>query len=446
MASSNRTNAVVTSTPLWLILTFVFLNSMGSGVITTGFVFLAQTYNFSPRMGYVMGLAQGITYIVGALFVGPCLARLGRESGRIKSRTVLVLLMLMLTGLCLLPLLIRAFNPASAALVTWPFWMLVLGYSMLTGVLWPIAESYMSGGRSGQSLRSAMGTFNVVWSSSLVVAYWSMGPLIGSNTLETIAGVGAVHLACLGLLIFFTPEPAVHLSEAHAVAPESYRRLLGVIRIQLPTSYMVYSALTPFLPIACASLNIPKHWATPLAATWLTTRVLTFAVLQRWHGWHGRWATAWVGSLVLMVGFGLAVLSTSIARLPGSGTTVGIAALILGLGFFGIGMGVIYCAALYYAMAVGNSQVDAGGKHEALIGLGYGAGPVCALMALSMADAGWLAEGRALWPITGGHFEVVMLILVAVAAGGLVAWSLIRASGHSDKRTPTGRNSGESGG
>jgi hypothetical protein len=306
---------------------------------------------------------------------------------------------------------------------TWPFWVLVLGYSALTGVLWPIAESYMSGGRSGPALRSATGTFNVVWSSALVVAYWLMGPLVKPHPLLVIVGVGVIHLGSVGLLAFFTSFPAAHKHEDHHPAPPVYARLLGVFRMQLPTSYLVYSALTPYLPRACDALAIADDWRTPLAATWLAARVLAFAGLQRWHGWHGRWATAWAGSFVLLLGFGAAVLSGTIGR--HAGREAGIAALIAGLAVFGVGMGIIYCAALYYAMAVGNAQVDAGGKHEALIGVGYGAGPICGLAAI-----GLVGPGRPLAAVSGGEFEVVMLVLVATLAAAMVGWSLWRALGH----------------
>ena len=36
----------------------------------------------------------------------------------------------------------------------------------------------------------------------------------------------------------------------------------------------------------------------------------------------------------------------------------------------------------YYGMAVGNAEVESGGKHEAVIGLGYLGGPLLALVGL----------------------------------------------------------------
>ncbi len=417
-------------TPLSAVMVFTFLNSLGGGVVTTGFSFLSESaYGFSPGQNYWLGLAQGVTYIVGALGVGPVMTAAMRRSRRVSPRLVLGLLTVALAMLCALPWLISSVGMKAS----WPFWVLVTGYSVLTGVLWPVTESYLSGGRSGPVLRSATGLFNVVWSSALVVAYWAMGPMLGSHALLVIVGVGALHLTSIGLLGSFTVRPAEHVHEEHSPTPEVYPRLLAVFRMQLPTSYLVYSALTPFLPLACAELGITTDWKTPLVSVWLASRVLTFAVLQRWHGWHGRWATTLVGSMLLLTGFGVAVLSTAAAAHWGIGRAGGVAALVLGLAVFGVGMGVIYSSAIYYALAVGRAEVDAGGKHEALIGAGYGAGPVCGLVAVAAANAGWLRPDAALGPITGGQFQVLMLLIVAAIAGGVVAMSLWRARSHSGK-------------
>ena len=68
-----------------------------------------------------------------------------------------------------------------------------------------------------------------------------------------------------------------------------------------------------------------------------------------------------------MIGVGTALLA------PGK------LGLMVGLLFFGVGMGLTYYAALYYALAVGHAAVDAGGTFEALIGLGHCVGPLLGL-------------------------------------------------------------------
>ncbi len=407
--------------PLGAVLAFTFFNSVGGGVVTTGFSFLADSaYGFSPAQNYFLGLLQGIVYVAAALAAGPALHWAIRRVPGLSTRRTLVLIMLLLGAFCTLPWLARGTSGGGA----WALWLLIGGYSALTGVLWPITESYMSGGRSEARLRSATGAFNVVWSSALVVSFWIMGPLKQHHSLELVLGVGILHLACAGLLVAFTPNPAAHVHEHHAPAPESYPRFLGVFRVQLVTSYMVFSALTPFLPVACKSLQISEHLQTPVAATWLASRVVAFALMQRWHGWHGRWATAFVGAVLLLAGFGVAVMSPSIAAATGRPT--GVVALVAGLAAFGLGMGAIYFAALYYAMSVGNAQVDAGGKHEAMIGLGYGGGPVFGLLAIYSVSAAPGSTGT-------GNFQTLMLMFVATVSVGLIGWSLWRARRHANR-------------
>ena len=71
-------------------------------------------------------------------------------------------------------------------------------------------------------------------------------------------------------------------------------------------------------------------------------------------------------------GFGLVVLAPTIHL------------MLVGFVVFGVGMGMVYYTALYYAMAVGRAEVDAGGVHEALIGVGYTIGPAAGLLGTAL--------------------------------------------------------------
>jgi hypothetical protein len=78
-------------------------------------------------------------------------------------------------------------------------------------------------------------------------------------------------------------------------------------------------------------------------------------------------------------------------------------------------VGTIYAGAFYYAMAVGAAEVEAGGKHEALIGAGYCLGPVCGLLAGKAVEMGWIGSDR---------FGIAVMAAVGVVSvlGVLVAW------------------------
>jgi len=410
--------ATQTPCPLWAILAFTFIGSLGSGIVTNGIFFLAKhTYGFSDTENYLLGLLEGLTYIVGALGAGPVI-RSFRESPRGTTRGVLLCILIGLATACTLPILTR--TPFK-----WSVWSLVGCYAPISGALWPIVESYVSGGRSGPALRSALGRFNIVWSSATVAGYWVIGPLVQSQGALAIFLVAIVHVASLALFPFLGAEPARHIHEDHEPHPPIYRQLLVTFRVLLPTSYLVVMALSPFLPTLLDRLGVAIAWQTPLAATWMAGRLVTFTLLERWHGWHGRWYPAIAGFALLLGGFAVAVLCPHLGS--GSGAT---ALMLIGLGSFGVGMATIYAAALYYAMEVGQAEVEAGGKHEALIGLGYTGGPACGLLAGAAVQSGLIATDS---------FEPAVLMIVgavALGAGGVAANRSWKAAAGSETPHP----------
>jgi hypothetical protein len=362
-----------------------FINSLGTGVVTNGIFFLATSaYSLGTKGNFALGILLGITYIAGAKAVGPLLVWLKR-SPRHSTRGAFHLIVVLCALLCGLPMLARFMGAQGS----WPVWVLVGLYSPLTGCIWPITEAYLSGGRRGHTLRSALGTFNVIWSVALVVALWGIGPFVKSFPLEVIAGLGLLHLSTIALIRLLPAEPAAHPDEHHEPHPEVYHRLLNLHRFLLPLTYLIVSTMSPYLPTAMAALSVKDVWQTPLAATWHATRVGGFLWLQFDHRWHGRWWMPIAASSCILVGFAAVMLAPQIGAItngsaPGLGPALWV--LAFGLGLLGIGVAAIYTGALYYAMEVGSAQVDAGGTHEALIGTGYTLGPAIGLVATIAVD------------------------------------------------------------
>lgn len=398
-------------------LLFTFLNSIGSAVVYAGVFFLSRSqYGFSDQDNFKLALVYGLTYIPAALGIGPLLRRLAPLG--IPPRSVLVFIMLMMAAMCLLPYgasLLEQPGMLPADRARWPIWTAVGIYSPLSGALWPIVESFLAGGRSERELRSAIGKFNICWSSALVVTLLAMSPLVESHALAVLNGLALVHASCAVLLRWFAPRPGSHPEHHAHQPPAQYVKLLGVLRFLLPTAFLFISALSPYIPSVIKSLHVPPRLETVVAATWYAARVGTFFAMERWHGWHGRWSTPIAGLVFLGVSFGAVVL----APLAGVGT--GLAVLLVGLVGFGIGVGIIYAASLYYAMEVGSDGVDAGGMHETLIGIGYSVGPLCGI-------AAGTAVTRKLVP--DEKFQVVMLGLVIGIAVLVSAMAIARANKH----------------
>lgn len=395
--------------PLAALIVVTALNSFGTGMVQNGVYFITrQAYGWDRTQNYQLAVALGATYIAGAFAAGPLVHRLRRAAG-LSTRAVLAWIVGIMSVLCTLPAIAAAAGWQGA----WPVWALIIIYSPLSGVLWPLVESFVSGARSGDGLRKTIGLWNVVWSAAVFLSYWAMAPLIEPVPLLALAGLGGLQLVSVAFILAFTPEPGAHDEDQHEPHPPVYRDLLTAFRLLLPTSYFVLSALGPYLPDALARLGVEGQWATIVASVWLGARVVTFLVLGRSQGWHGRWSPAVVGGGLLLAGFALCVLAPrwsgwlGLETEPGRIDLAGLGTLIAGLAAFGAGMATIYTAALYYAMEVGKAEVAAGGTHETLIGVGYTAGPALGLGASLAVHSGTMPEAQ---------FEPVVLTGVGVVA------------------------------
>jgi MFS family permease len=259
--------------------------------------------------------------------------------------------------------------------------------------------------------------FNLSWASCQVVTFWVMALFMTSvpAALLAIPVLGASHVLAMALIPRLRPEPAPHGEGGHphsARETARYRELLGRHRLLLILSYVAFSALNPLLPsILGERLRVADHWATPLTSVWMIARVASFWFMGAWGGWHGRGATLVWPATLLLLGLGLSLLATN-AWMLGAG-----------LALFGAGMGAIYSAAFYYAMEVGSAGVDAGGKHEAFIGMGYTLGPV-----VGVGAGGLIAAGVA-GPESRSMLTLVCVLGVVGAGAAIGFWKDRRSVG-----------------
>lgn len=402
--------------PLWAVLSFTFVASIGTAVATAGVPFLAHSaYGYGEVGVFGLALLYGVVYIPGALGVGPALRRMAARHDWLTSGRLLGGICLVLGVLAALPLLTRP-GTRGSAMGPWAIWLMMGAQGLLSGAMWPIVESYLSGGRRGERLRHATGLFNITWGGCIVLTLAALGPFVKPHPLEALAAVLPVYVLCAVLTRWMGHEPARSLPDAHPTLPGRYKRLLSVFRVQLPMSFLLVAVLEPVSPFLIASVAIDDPWRAPAAAVWLATRVAAFVVLARWHGWHGRWAMPIIAAAFLLVGFAALTIGPNFQNLALARTMV-----LAGLAVLGWGVGMIYTGALYYAMEVGDAQIDAGGKHEAFIGLGYLGGPIVGLLAHGLAQPQGPIAARS---------SLILLVLagtVVVALGlGSVAWAMAR--------------------
>ncbi len=408
--------------PLGWTLAFTWVNSLAASALTVGIFFVVQkAYGFTEGDNLRLGLLMGVCYIPGAVGVGPGLRRLADRLPWLSTRGALAFLVLTLAAI--------AAAPALAHGARWIIWPAVGAHLLLSGALWPIVESYMSGGRSGRDLRTSAARFNVCWSSASFAVMWLAAPLLAGDPLRVLLVAAALHAASCLLLPLLPQEPGKHVHEEHAPHPPVYTRLLVVFRWLLPTGYVLAYCLSPLMPSLVARVGLGDakfrfaglEWAVGavIASAWLFSRIGTFSLFALWHGWHGRWATAVVTGATMVAGFALAVTAGSLE------------ALLAGLVLFGLGLGGVYAAALYYVLEVGKAEVDAGGSHEALIGLGYTLGPLAGLAGLEGAKR----IGGDVW--TAPRLTAVITgALCALALTGAL-WQSLR-TGRRNDRAPVG--------
>ena len=348
------------------------MNSIGTGVLWNGLGFVTQRdLKFTEVETTMLFLASGGVYAIAALASGRAVRALSR---RMSARGVLVMLLLVQAAAS--PLVYA--GATAFGIVT-----MVLATSVTAALLWPIVESFVSGGRSGDGMRRAIGRWCIVWMAAVSVALLMMAPLMRSGDAQgldarfAVFAVGPLSLISLVAIPWLPRSPGAHVDE-HGTVPSGYRAQLASARVLLPASYMMVGALSPILPYVLTSIDIAPAAQTPLTATWLLVRLGAVALLAHAAFWHGKWSSLFVGAALLAGGFALVVAAPALWSVAA------------GLSLFGIGHGIIYYAALYYALRVGSAGVDAGGTHEALIGVGYVAGPGAAMAGALLGGGPWI--------------------------------------------------------
>jgi hypothetical protein len=345
--------------PLGAVLGVTFAGSLSGGFFWAAIFFLtAGYYGFSPEHNLGLAAVMGAIYATTAARAGRLVRRLSSSS---SPRAVLMAALGAWTFAALIPL---AAPHAEAAL-----WAGALLGAAASAITWPIVESYLSAGRHGADMRAAIGIFNVTWTPATALPLLLM-PIVGQiGPLAPLVLSGAASLAALFATLALPTHPGAHAAEAaEAAVGREYQALLRATTWLLPMSYVLCAVLSPLLPHRLAAVGA-GHAAGGVAGLWMVARFFTLLAMWRTGFWHGRWGTLALGACALAVGLALIFLAPSLA------------VLAAGLIIFGVGMGLLYCASIYYSLSVGHAAVDAGGSFEALIGYGYLAGPLIGLAA-----------------------------------------------------------------
>ncbi|MBI1338389.1 MAG: MFS transporter [Phycisphaera sp.] len=341
------------------LLLVTFLESAATILLERGIYFFTEhILRFTNAMNLGLAVVFGFCYVLGAL-----------GSQRISDRTgtrrlvlaVMVINLVLLTVLCFVQ---------SVAMI----FVAMVFMGLLNGVKWPVIESYVSAGSSGKGTSDAVGYFNISWSLSVPIALAVVGPLIYWRQ-GTALGDAALFLMGIALsvpafmLTWTFPRHATHLPPDHPQRPSPeklarLRRLLSASRWLMFAVYSMLFVLAPLMPSVFKNLGVGINWGPAASGSLDVMRLMSFIMLRFWVGWHDRRWPLVVAMLGAPVGMVMTLLSGS---LP---------VVLVGGVIFGLSAGMVYYAALYYAMVVSNASVDAGGAHEGVIGSGFFIGPL----------------------------------------------------------------------
>src|SRR5690554_4480352 len=152
------------------ILLLTFLASLGTGVLWSGLSFIAKhEFDYSPTANFLLFITTAVAYTVAAFAAGWVTRRLERW---LSPRAILLNLLIAQGIVGLVPLWWKSH---------WALWFVACATSVIAATLWPIVESYLTAGRHGQAMRSAMGWWNVAWTIAVALALVLMAPLISQE-------------------------------------------------------------------------------------------------------------------------------------------------------------------------------------------------------------------------------------------------------------------------
>src|SRR5205814_3401815 len=125
------------------------LGSMGGTVLSIGvFHFTARHFGWTPAQNFTLAAVQGAVYVVAAMMAG-------RLAAIAPPRMVLAGLYLLLTVVGAIGALLVGRAIATVAVV--------LTYTFIIGLSWPILEGLVASGVDARTLARRVSFYNLVW-------------------------------------------------------------------------------------------------------------------------------------------------------------------------------------------------------------------------------------------------------------------------------------------
>ena len=275
-------------------------------------------------------------------------------------------------------------------------------------MVWPALEALVSGGGGGPVRARLVGIYSVVWASCSALSYFLGGALfdrLGSGSIFWLPLV--LHLiqwvVLWNIQLHHQEEvedsadaPVPERMNRHSglgASPESLRRMAWLAN---PFACVAAFTLLAMIPETARRMGLSTTTAGWFCSIWFFARLGAFVLMWQWPGWHYRFRWLLGGYLMLIAGFATVLTADDL--------------LWLGLGqvAFGLAVGVLYYASLFYSMDVGEARAEHGGIHEAMMGAGNFVGPGIGALGLLVAPH---SPHAGVWSV-GGLLAVGLAVLL----------------------------------
>ena len=266
-------------------------------------------------------------------------------------------------------------------------------------MVWPALEALVTEGKSGGARAHVVGVYSVVWAACSALSYFFGGSLferLGSGSIFWLPpGLHLLQLAVLWGFLRGRPV-AAEAATARQVLPEVVtlpvrpgpgpRSFQQMAWLANPFACVAAFTLLAMIPELARKMGLSTTMAGLFCSIWFFARLAAFVVMWQWPGWHYRFRWLLAGYLLLILGFATVL------------TADGLFWLALGQVAFGLAVGSLYYASLFYSMDVGEARAEQGGIHEAMMGAGNFVGPGIGAVSLLVAPH---ATHAGVWSVSG---------------------------------------------
>jgi len=380
------------------------LGSVAGTLLSIGVSFFMKSrFGWEMPQIFLLTAGLGLVYVPGALSAGWFARCFGRR--RVLCATYAALALLSL----------GAWKTESASGIA----VFLLAYTLVIGVSWPVLEGLIASGESS-GLAKRLALYNVIWPAAGALAIAVEGTVIRFWIDGIFLLPAAMHLASLALMAVSRDPTHVQTDVAMPVAPlhaepelRKKRELaLWLSRTALPATYTVIYGLMPIMPFLPVMKGLNTSGQTLAASVWLMARGAAFLILGAGTWWHTRpRLLLWAAILMLISFFGMTLRPTNGASFP-----IDLLSMILWQIVFGLALGMIYSASLYFGMVLSDGSTEHGGYHEALIGLGWVLGPAAGVAAERLRPGELWAGIAAVGAVIAA--SVVVVVIIAAVMGG----------------------------